>query len=145
MNIQNDEQTQLLREILKWVKFAGMKEVKEVLNSVLDTDQKKLVYQLSDGSKGMIEVGETAGIASTSTISKYWKTWLKLGLGENLSVKGGERFKRAFDLEDFGIEVPQVRIGIGESKSSSGQPQESSKEEKHVTESNAPEKTELPE
>jgi hypothetical protein len=108
MNTQNNEQTRLLKEILKWIKFAGMKEVKEVLNSVLDTDQKKLVYQLSDGSKGMIEVGKAAGIASTATISKYWKSWLKLGLGENVSVKGGERFRRAFDLEDFGIEVPQL-------------------------------------
>jgi hypothetical protein len=106
---EKNEQTVLLREILKWIKFAGMKEVKEVLNSVLDTDQKKLVYQLSDGSKGMIEVGKAAGIASTATISRYWKSWLKLGLGENVSVKGGERFRRAFDLEDFGIEVSQPK------------------------------------
>ena len=109
MNSQDSEQTRLLTEILKWIKFAGMKEVKEVLNSVLDTDQKKLVYQLSDGSKGMIEVGKAAGISSTATISKYWKSWLKLGLGENVSVKGGERFRRAFDLEDFGIGVPQPK------------------------------------
>jgi len=105
VNSQDSEQTRLLAEILKWIKFAGMKEVKEVLNSVLDTDQKKLVYQLSDGSKGTIEIGKAAGIASTATISRYWKSWLKLGLGENVSVKGGERFRRAFDLEDFGIEV----------------------------------------
>jgi hypothetical protein len=109
VNSQDSEQTRLLTEILKWIKFAGMKEVKEVLNSVLDTDQKKLVYQLSDGSKGMIEVGKAAGIASTATISRYWKSWLKLGLGENVSVKGGERFRRAFDLEDFSIEVSQLK------------------------------------
>jgi len=109
MNPQDSEQTRLLTEILKWIKFAGMKEVKEVLNSVLDTDQKKLVYQLSDGSKGTVEVGKATGIASTATISRYWKSWLKLGLGENVSVKGGERFRRAFDLEDFGIEVPQPK------------------------------------
>lgn len=109
MNSQNSEQTLLLKEILKWIKFAGMKEVKEVLNSALDSDQKKLVYQLSDGSKGMIEVGKATGISSTATISKYWKSWLKLGLGENVSVKGGERFRRAFDLEDFGIEVSQSK------------------------------------
>jgi len=108
MNTQDNEQTQLLREILKWIKFAGMKEVENVLNSVLDTNQKKLVYQLSDGSKGTVEVGKATGIASTATISRYWKSWVKLGLGENVSVKGGERFKRAFDLEDFGFTLPSI-------------------------------------
>jgi len=109
VNSQDSEHTRLLTEILKWIKFAGMREVKEVVNSVLDTGQKKLVYQLSDGSKGTIEIGKAAGIASTATISRYWKSWLKLGLGENVSVKGGERFRRAFDLEDFGIEVSQPK------------------------------------
>lgn len=115
MNTQDNEQTQLLREILKWIKFAGMKEVKDVLNSVLDTDQKKLVYQLSDGSKGIVEIGKVAGIASTETIFRYWKSWLKMRLGENVSVKGGNRFKRAFDLEDFGFELPSLE---GEKKPS---------------------------
>ena len=104
-----------LKELLKWTRFAGMKEVKDVLNSVLDTDQKKLVYQLSDGSKGTIEVGKATGIASTATISRYWKSWVKLSLGENVSVKGGERFKRAFDLEDFGFTLPGIE---GEKKPS---------------------------
>ena len=109
MSNEENEQTKLLREILKWIKFAGMKAVKEVLNSALDTDQKKLAYQLSDGDSGMTEVCKATEIASTSTISRYWKSWQKLGLGESISVKGGERFKRVFDLEDFGIEVPQLR------------------------------------
>jgi hypothetical protein len=106
MNPQENEQTELLREILKWTKFTGMKEVKEILNSALETPQKKLVYQLSDGDVGSVEICKVSGIASPDTITRYWKSWTKLGLGENLAVKGGKRFKRAFDLEDFGIEVP---------------------------------------
>lgn len=108
MNPQEDEQTQLLREILKWIKFAGMKEVKEVLVSELDTDQKKQVYQLSDGNKTNAEINKATG-ASAGAISGYWKKWVKQGLGEKISVKGGDRFVRAFDLEDFGINVPQVK------------------------------------
>lgn len=107
MNSQDNVQTELLREILKWTKFSGMKAVKDVLNSTLDTPQKKLLYQLSDGSKGSVELCKATGIASTETITKNWKSWTKLGLGENLAVKGGKRFKRAFDLEDFGIEFPE--------------------------------------
>lgn len=118
MNSQDNVQTELLREILKWTKFSGMRAVKEVLNSTLDTPEKKLLYQLSDGSKGSVELCQATGIASTETITKNWKSWIKLGLGENLSVKGGKRFKRAFDLEEFGIEVPKSKDAKMEEKQS---------------------------
>ena len=104
-----DEQIRLLTEILKWTKFAGMRGVREVLTSVLDTDQKKIAYQLSDGSRGMVEIGKAVGISSTSTMSRYWSSWSKLALGDYVSVKGGDRFKRAFDLEELGFEVPVIK------------------------------------
>ena len=125
---QENEQTILLREILKWIKFAGMREVKNTLASALDTEQKRLAYHLSDGARGIVEIAKLAGIGSTSTIFDMWQTWLKFGLGESIPVKGGSRFKRSFDLEDFGIEVPRIK--------------EVKKEEKQVAEPTLPEKTE---
>jgi hypothetical protein len=95
----------VLKEILRWVKFSGMKEVKAILTSALDTDHKRTVYQMSDGSKAIADIGKAVGIKSSSTIFKLWKQWLKLGLGESIPVKGGDRFKRSFDLEDFGFDV----------------------------------------
>lgn len=95
----------VLKEILRWVKFSGMKEVRTILTTVLDDNQKRVAYQLSDGTRGTVEIGKSVGIKSTATVSKLWKQWVKLGLGESISVKGGERFRRSFDLEDFGIEV----------------------------------------
>jgi hypothetical protein len=109
MNPQENEQTQLLREILKWIKFAGMKEVKSTLISVLDTDAKRLVYQKSDGTNGTVELAKLAGFGSNSKVADMWDTWLKLSLGENIPVRGGSRFKRTFDLEDFGIKVPEAK------------------------------------
>ena len=107
MNQQNDEQTKLLQEILKWTRFAGIKGVKEQLEMTLDTEPKRMVYHLSDGSKTISDVNKITGV-STGSISGYWRKWATLGLGEKTSVKGGERFVRAFDLEDFGINVPKV-------------------------------------
>jgi hypothetical protein len=104
---EEDEQTRLLREILKWIRFSGLREVKSVLTSVLDDPQKLLAYHLSDGSRGTIEIGEATGIRSTATITRYWQTWKQLGLGESISVRGGDRFRRLFDLTDFGIVVPE--------------------------------------
>lgn len=108
----------VLKEILRWVKFSGMKEVKGILSAALDTEQKITVYQLSDGSKGIVDIGKAVGIKSTATIFSYWKQWMKLGLGESIPVPGGQRFKRSFDLEDFGFEVqiPSESAGASQSK-----------------------------
>jgi hypothetical protein len=109
MNDQNDEQTRLLKEILKWIRFAGMKEVKNTLVDILDDDPKRLVYHLSDGTRGIVEIAKLVGISSTRTVFDMWQAWLKVGLGESIPVKGGSRFKRSFDLEDLGIEVPPLK------------------------------------
>jgi hypothetical protein len=108
MNPQNDEQTELLKEILKWIRFAGMKGVKDQIEATLETDQKKTVYQLSDGSKTIADINKITGV-STGSISGYWQKWVKLGLGEKIAVKGGDRFKRSFDLEDLGVEIPEIK------------------------------------
>ncbi len=103
-NNPQDDELKVLKEILKWIKFAGMRELKGVLTTLLDTNQKRLIYTLSDGTNGTEAIGREAG-CSSETVRKYWKTWLRIGLGENVKVRGGSRFKRSFDLEDFGIEV----------------------------------------
>ena len=105
---EENEQTALLREIVKWMRFTGMKEVKSVLTSALDTDQKKLIYHLSDGSKGSVEIAQLGGV-SDFTVRNYWKQWSKLGIVEAMKVGRGDRFKKSFDLEDFGMEIPQAK------------------------------------
>jgi len=93
-----------LQEILKWIKATSFQTVKTTLETNLDTDSKKLIYKLSDGNSSSTEIIKKAK-ASSATITKYWQEWEKLGLGENISVKGGNRFIRNFDPEDFGIDV----------------------------------------
>jgi hypothetical protein len=103
---QINEQTELLREILKWIRFAGAKEVKNVLLATLDTEQKRLIYLLSDGDKGSLEIAKAAG-TSDSTIRRHWASWARQGIMESVKVRGGERYKKNFELEDFGIDVPK--------------------------------------
>ena len=98
-----------LKELLKWAKFSGIKEVKPVLESKLDTNDKKIIYVLSDGSKGTREISKIVGSLSHVTIANYWQDWEKAGIGESDAIMGGgNRFKRSFDLEDFGIKVPEI-------------------------------------
>ena len=103
------EQTQILKEILKWTKFAGMRQVQSVLENALPTSETRLAYQLSDGTRGSVEIGKTSGAGSKDKVVGLWGDWFRLGLGDLVPVKGGERFKRAFDLKDFGIDFPKLQ------------------------------------
>lgn len=109
MNRNKDEQiVGILQEILKWIKFSGIDEVRTVLMRTLDTEQKRLVYHLSDGKHGSVGIGKAANV-SNSTVARYWASWARLGLMEPIRVRGGLRFKKSFELEDFGLTVPKLR------------------------------------
>jgi len=106
---KTSEQTEILREILKWIKFAGAKEVKSMLLATLDNEQKRLIYHLSDGDHGSLEIAKAAGTSDT-TVRRHWAAWARQGIVEPLKVRGGERYRKSFGLEDFGIEVPQPKV-----------------------------------
>jgi len=108
MGNQGSEQTKILQEILKWIKFAGAKEVRNVLAATLDTEQKRLIYHLSDGTKGSVEIAQAAKVGD-STVRRYWESWARQGIVEPLKVRGGERYRKSFELEDFGFTIPQPR------------------------------------
>ncbi len=111
---EDSEQTRLLKEILKWIKISGIREVKSLLETQLSNDSKRLIYQLSDGTKGTQDIAKMVGNVSYSTVFNYWKGWEKVGLGESISVMGGSRFKRSFDLEDFGIKIQISKHNTGQ-------------------------------
>jgi len=98
---------QLLAEILKWTKFAGAEKVKSILMMTLDSKLKLQVYDLSDGEKGAAEIGGLVG-TSDRTVRRCWEAWSKLGIMEPIKVRGGDRFRRTFDLGDFGLEAPPL-------------------------------------
>ena len=77
--------------------------------ATLDTEQKRLVYHLSDGEHGSVEIGKSAN-TSDSTVRRCWESWARLGIVEPLRVRGGERYRKSFELEDFGFTIPQVKI-----------------------------------
>jgi hypothetical protein len=94
-----------VKEQLKWTRFAGMQQVKSVILATLDTDQKKIVYDISDGENGGSEIGRIAG-TSDRTVRRYWELWARLGIMESLKVRGGERYRKLFELEELGIPTP---------------------------------------
>jgi transposase len=107
----NDDQDikDILKEILKWTKFEGMQKVKQVLESTLDNDDKKLIYDLSDG-RSSSKIARIAGV-SGQTVRNYWKEWAVLGIVE-FCPEHKKRYHRIFSLKEVGIEIPEVRGSV---------------------------------
>lgn len=108
---QNQE---ILEELMVWTKINGVEKVQSVLNKALDTPEKRMVYHLSDG-KTTREINAICSI-SIGTVSIYWNTWNRLGLMRIINVKGKDRFIKSFDLEDYGIKMPEIPIQKKEQK-----------------------------
>ena len=108
-----------LEELVIWQRINGADKVWGLLQAQLDSKEKKLIYQLSDGKMSRDEISATVKV-STGAISGYWSTWYRLGLVSIQKIKGKDRYIRNFDPTDFGIEMPKLT-----SESASREPQTS--------------------
>jgi transposase-like protein len=104
---KQDNMIEILKGILKWIKVTSIPSVKKLLEDMLPSDEEKIAYHYSDG-RGSQEVSKFAGV-SFGTITRWWKTWMRAGIAEPVGARGGERARRIFSLEDFGIEVPEPK------------------------------------
>jgi len=95
-----------LRELLKWSRFAGMQQLRNVLSQNLRNEIEMLIYELSDGARGARDVAGAVGI-SHPTVLAYWKKWSKVGIVEpSPSFQG--RYQRICSLEEVGLEAPPM-------------------------------------
>src|SRR2546425_3368940 len=101
-----DASLDALREILKWIRVTSIPNVRKLLLETLNDDKSKLAYHHSDGRSSR-DVAKAAG-CSQATVVSYWKRWFRNGLAEPIGVQRGDRYKKLFELEDFGIGVPSV-------------------------------------
>lgn len=104
---KQDRMIELLEEMLKWTKVASIPNVKKLLLEILPGHEEKRAYHYSNG-RGSREVAKFAGVGHVS-VTRWWKTWVRVGMAKFVSAKRGKRAKREFSLEDFGIEVPQLK------------------------------------
>ena len=99
------EMTELLHELKTWTRVLGYTVVKQTLETVLDSDGKKLVYQFSDGRRSHAEISDLADV-NIRFVSEWGQEWERIGIvspSRVSSVKG--RRQRAFDLADFGFDT----------------------------------------
>ncbi len=103
--VEKDRTTELLEEILKWTRFNAM-QLRAILLEELDTDEKKLIYENSDGERSTREIGRMAK-TSHATVQNYWKEWAAMGIVEATEKYGGGRFKKLCSLVELGIVIPK--------------------------------------
>jgi len=96
----NDEETKtILKEILKWQKLRGIKILREILPILLDTDEKRIVYENTDGQKSARDIMKIVNVG-LGTLSRWWNDWYSQGILE----KSGQIYVKIASLKELGIE-----------------------------------------
>jgi len=110
MSELNNKIIEILEDIRKWVKFSGWNNVKNVLTENLQSDRDKLIYHLSDGNRGIRDIVSESKSFNMKTsyggVHSLWHKWSKIGIVEPITVGRGERYRKLFLFEDFGIDIP---------------------------------------
>ena len=100
---QNQETNKLLSEILKWQKLQGMNILMDLVPKLLDSDEKKIVYEMTDGKNKREDIIKETG-CSAGAISSWWIDWCSKGILEKID---GGRYKKIISLAEIGIAVPK--------------------------------------
>ncbi len=91
-----------LDKILFWLKLSNFENARGYFDKVLNTDRKKEIYQLTDGSRGINELMKLLNINSKSMIPDLYKDWLTKGiLIESTKIK--DRKVKVIDLKELGL------------------------------------------
>ena len=109
MNNEESRVVELLEELVNWTKVTNFPHVKNVLLEVLASPEEKIAYHVSDGEKNSRAVADIAKVAK-ATITRWWKTWIKLGIAKPVKVRRGDRAQSIFALDEFGIPVPEIKV-----------------------------------
>ena len=99
--MNDDVQTELLREAVRWLRFQSIEKAKAAVAALLDSDQKKLAFDMTNGSNTARGIGATIGV-SHGTVVNWWGAWFSAGI---LFEHEGT-YKKLFSLSDLGIAAP---------------------------------------
>ena len=103
-----EDLSEKLDEIITWLKLIGRNEVKKIIREIITNEEDYLLYQNSNGEKTVRELSLITGL-SIRTISFRWEIWEKLGIMKKIEVGTGGRGKKLIDLEELGIEIPEIK------------------------------------
>jgi hypothetical protein len=107
-----ERQTEILEEMLNWIRFMGMNEARDVIDDALsyEDDEKKersarIAYELTDGTNSTTDIEDYIDY-SYRWVSRRQMEWAKLGIvdkpGENRS------YEHLASLTELGLDCPEI-------------------------------------
>lgn len=105
MPTDSEIQIRLLTEIARWTKITALPIARDRVESLLNTEPKKRVYQsLEDGTLTVRKIEVVTGV-NHGDIQKYLQEWESQGV-----VDTSDEYPRAvFTLKELGITAPGAR------------------------------------
>lgn len=91
----------VLAEILTWTKLIYGPQVGAQLKEILDSKEKRKVYEATDGHASTRDIENSIGV-NKNTVSKWWKEWSSMGIVEPGPARK-DRPKRIISLKQFGL------------------------------------------
>lgn len=89
-----------IREQTAWLRVLATPQVRVSIKEVLDSKQKRIAYEASDGDRSTREVASIAATSSMS-ISRWWGQWRAAGIGVGV---GGGRTRHLVSLKELGLD-----------------------------------------
>jgi hypothetical protein len=109
----DQETNNLLREILRWLRFQSLDKAKTAVSTLLDTDKKKVVFELTDGKASSRTLASKCGV-DRGALLRWWSDWFTAGI----VTKDGDTYKQLFSLKELGIRLPDNISGGREKEAS---------------------------
>jgi len=94
---------QILQKLIIYTKLANYENIRNRLITILNSEDKKRVFEATDGDSSTREIESSTGV-SKDTVSNWWDEWEKEGIVEESEEVRGRR-RKIVSLSEFGIEV----------------------------------------
>ena len=95
-----------LDELIAWQRFESLPKLRAVLLKELDSETKKLAYEMTDGEKSRRDIASALSV-SDDNIQGWWQRWYELAIVRPSKLFKG-RPQHLVSLEDVGIKVPKI-------------------------------------
>lgn len=98
-NESDDQIVDLLGELLRWVRFQSLGELRRVLSVTLTTENDRRAYELTDGTNNQTQIGALIGI-SQRAVSYKWESWLESGIVS--AIPGSKNLRHLASIKSLG-------------------------------------------
>lgn len=105
-------QTEILKEMLNWIRFMGMNEARDVIDGALsyeDNEKKersaRIAYELTDGTNSTTDIEDYIGY-SYRWVSQRQMEWAKLGIVDKPG--NNQSYEHLASLTELGIHCPDI-------------------------------------